>query len=213
MKYIKIISIISLTLLVLFSASTLHAQNDEQGGILKTDNGILIVWNEPNNNYTIEIKGNDIRPVPDRPFLFFVDGKFLQMKTVAKKDFLKKAQMKDLDDKAILTAHRDWEAQYLGGVFKQTLKIDSLWQKLTNGMDALWWNFEMPRNEKGQAKKQVYLIISKGDHILLLNSAVTDKVDEGTAQQFLLDTMATLKINKKPLSLKKAQEQIMKGDN
>jgi hypothetical protein len=210
MSYIKIIA---LTLLVLFSASTLRAQNDEQGGILKTDNGILIVWNEPNNNYTIEIKGNDIRPVPDRPLLFFVDGKFLQMKTVAKKDFLKKAQMKDLDDKAILTAHRDWEVQYLGGVFKQTLKINSSWQKLTNGMDALWWNFEMPGNEKGQAKKQVYLIISKGDYILLLNSAVTDKVDEKTAQQFLLDTMTTLKINKKPLSLKKAQEQILKDGN
>ncbi len=207
MRYIKIIA---LTLLVLLSASNLRAQDDEQGGILKTDNGILIVWNEPNNNYTIEFKGNDIRPVPDRRLLFFVDGKFLQMKTVAKKDFLKKAQMKDLDDKAILTAHRDWEVQYLGGVFKQTLKIDSSWQKLTNGMDALWWNFEMPGNEKGQAKKQVYLIVSKGDHILLLNSAVTDKVDEKTAQQFLLDTMATLKINKKPLSLKKAQEQLLK---
>lgn len=207
MRYIKIIA---LTLFVLISASNLRAQDDEQGGILKTDNGILIVWNEPNNNYTIEIKGNDIRPVPDQRLLFFVDGKFLQMKTVGKKDFLKKAQMKDLDDKAILTTHRDWEAQYLGGVFKETLKIDSSWQKLANGMDALWWSFEMPAKDKGQAKKQVYLIISKGDHILLLNSAVTDKIDEKTAQQFLLETMATLKINKKPLSLKKAQEQLLK---
>ena len=207
MRYIKIIA---LTLLVLLSVSNLRAQDNEKGGILKTDNGILIVWNEPNNNYTIEIKGNDIRPVPDQRLLFFVDGKFLQMKTVGKKDFLKKAQMKDLDDKAILTTHRDWEAQYLGGVFKETLKIDSSWQKLANGMDALWWSFEMPTKDKGQAKKQVYLTISKGDHILLLNSAVTDKVDEKTAQQFLLETMATLKINKKPLSLKKAQEQLLK---
>jgi hypothetical protein len=209
MRHIKIIS---LTLLILLSASNLFAQNEEQGGILKTDNGILIVWNEPNNNYTIEFKGSDIQPVPDQRLLFMVDGKFLQMKTVAKKDFLKKAQLKDLDDKAILTAHRDWEVKYLSGVFKETLKIDSSWQKLSNGMDALWWNFEMPPKEKGQAKKQVYLIVSKGDHILLLNSAVTDKIDEKTAQEFLLATMATLKINKKPLSLKKAQEQILKGN-
>lgn len=207
MRYIKIIA---LTLLVLFFTSTLNAQDDEQGGIIKTDNGILIVWNEPNNNYTLEIKGNEIRPVENRRPLFFVDGKFLQLKTVAKTDFLKKEEIKKLDDKAVLTAHRDWEAQYLGGVFKEKLKVESSWQKPSNGMDALWWSFEMPAKANSEAKKQVYLIVSKGDYILLLNSVVTDKVDEKSAQQFLLETMATLKINKKPLSLKKAQEQILK---
>jgi len=209
MRYIKIIT---LTLLILFSATNLLAQDDEQGGIIKTDKGILIIWNEPKNNYTLEIKGNEIKPIPDKRIMFLADGKFLQLMTVPKKDFLKKAQKQDLDDKAILTAHRDWEVQYLGGVFKETLKIDSSWQKLSNGMDALWWNFEMPAKEKSQAKKQVYLIVSKGDHILLLNSVVTDKVDEKTVQQFLTDTMATLKIYKKPLSLKKAQEQILKDN-
>jgi len=206
------IKLIALTLLVLFSASNLRAQDDEQGGMLKTDKGILIVWNEPKNNYTLEIKGNEIRPIPDKRLMFLADGKFLQLMTVPKKDFLKKAQKQDLDDKAILTAHRDWEVQYLGGVFKETLKIDSSWQKLSNGMDALWWNFEMPAKANSQAKKQVYLIVLKGDHILLLNSVVTAKVDEKTVQQFLIDTMATLKINKKPLSLKKAQEQILKDN-
>lgn len=68
----------------------------------------------------------------------------------------------------------------------------------------------MPSKTNSQAKKQVYLIVSKGDYILLLNSVVTEKVDEKTVQQFLMDTMATLKINKKPLSLKRAQEQILK---
>ena len=207
MRYTKIIT---LTLFVLFSRLNLRAQDDEQGGMLKTDKGILIVWNEPKNNYTLEIKGNEIRPITDKRLMFLADGKFIQLMTVSKKDFLKKAQMKDLDDKAILTAHRDWEAQYSSGVFKETLKIKSSWQKLSNGTDALWWNFEMPAKITNQAKKQVYLIVSKGDHILLLNSVVTDKVDEKIVQQFLIDTMTTLKITKKPLSLKKAQEQILK---
>jgi len=207
MKYIKIIA---LTLFVLLFVSNLHAQDDEKGGIVKTDKGILIVWNEPNNNYTIEIKGNEIKPVPEKRIMFFADGKFLQLMTIPKKEVLKKAQKQDLDDKTILTAHRDWEAQYLGSVFKETLKIDSSWQKLSNGMDALLWSFEMPAKSNSQAKKQVYLIVSKSDHILLLNSVVTKNVDEKTVQQFLIDTMATLKTSKKPLSLKKAQKQILK---
>lgn len=207
MRYIKIIT---LTLLILFSAENLIAQDDEQGGIIKTDKGILIIWNEPKNNYTLEIKGNEIKPIPDKRIMFLADGKFLQLMTVLKKDFLKKTQKQDLDDKTVLTAHRDWEAQYLGTVFKETLKIDSSWQKLSNGTDALWWSFEVPTKANSEAKKQVYLIVSKGDHILLLNSVVTEKVNEKTVQQFLMDTMATLKINKKPLSLRKAQEQILK---
>ena len=207
MKYIKIIA---LTLFVLLFVSNLHAQDDEKGGIVKTDKGILIVWNEPNNNYTIEIKGNEIKPVPEKRIMFFADGKFLQLMTIPKKEVLKKAQKQDLEDKTILTAHRDWEAQYLGSVFKETLKIDSSWQKLSNGMDALLWSFEMPAKSNSQAKKQVYLIVSKSDHILLLNSVVTKNVDEKTVQQFLIDTMATLKTSKKPLSLKKAQKQILK---
>lgn len=207
MRYIKIIT---LTFLILFSTINLLAQDGERGGIIKTDKGILIIWNEPKNNYTLEIKGNEIKPIPDKRIMFLADGKFLQLMTVPKKDFLKKAQKQDLDDKAILAAHRDWEAQYLGTVFKETLKVDSSWQKLSNKTDALWWSFEMPSKTNSQAKKQVYLIVSKGDYILLLNSVVTEKVDEKTVQQFLMDTMATLKINKKPLSLKRAQEQILK---
>jgi len=207
MRYIKIIT---LTFFILFSTINLLAQDGERGGIIKTDKGILIIWNEPKNNYTLEIKGNKIKPIPDKRIMFLADGKFLQLMTVPKKDFLKKAQKQDLDDKAILAAHRDWEAQYLGTVFKETLKVDSSWQKLSNKTDALWWSFEMPSKTNSQAKKQVYLIVSKGDYILLLNSVVTEKVDEKTVQQFLMDTMATLKINKKPLSLKRAQEQILK---
>ncbi len=206
------IKLFALILLVLFSASTVRAQDDEQGGILKTDKGVLIVWNEPNNNYTLEIKGNQIRPIPDKRLMFLAEGKFLQLMTVPKKDILKKAQKKELDDKAILTAHRDSEAQYLSDVFKETLNIDWSWEKLSNGTDALWWSFEMPAKANSEAKKQVYLMVSKGDHILLLNSVVTAKVDEKTVRQFLIDTMATLKINKKPLSLKKAQEQISKDN-
>jgi len=209
MRYTKIIA---LTLFVLLFATNLHAQDDEQGGMLKTDKGILIVWNEPDNNYTLEIKGSQIRPIQDKHLMFIADGKFLQLMTVPKKDVLTKTQMKDLDDKDILIAHRDWEAQYLNSVFKETLKIGWSWLKLPNGSEVLWWSFEMPSKAKSEAKKQIYLTISKGDHILLLNSAVTDEVDEKTAQQFLIDTMTTLKTSKKPLSLKKAQEQILKGN-
>lgn len=209
MRHLKIIAP---ALLILFCAVYLYAQNDKQGGVIKTDKGVLVVYNEPNNNYTFEIKGDEIVPFPGKRLMFSADGKFLQLMTSRKKEFLKKSQKRDFDDEAILIAHRDWVARHLNSNVKETLKIDSSWQKLSNGTDALLWSYEMPAKEKIQIKKQVYLSVLKGDRVLLLNSAVTDDVNEKTVQQFLIDTLATLKINDKPLSLKTAQEQILKGN-
>jgi hypothetical protein len=204
--------IITLTFLVLVFATNLYAQNDEQGGIIKTDKGILIVWNEAKNNYTLEIKGNEIRPVPGERIMFFVDHKFLQLLTIAKNDILRDVQKRDLDDRATLSAHRDWESQSLGKTFQETLKVDSSWLKLPNGTEALLWGFEMPAKVKGDAKKQVYLAVSKGEYILLLNSVVTDKIDEMAVRNLLTDTMTSLKTSEKPINFKKAQEQILKED-
>lgn len=91
MRYIKIIT---LTFLILFSTINLLAQDGERGGIIKTDKGILIIWNEPKNNYTLEIKGNEIKPIPDKRIMFLADGKFLQLMTVPKKTFSKKRRSK-----------------------------------------------------------------------------------------------------------------------
>ena len=103
--------------LILASAFAIHGQ-DEQSGMVKTANGILVVWNEPGNYYTIEIKGKSITPA-DQPKLFRVDGKFFQIQTAEKKDFLKSG--KSSDDKSILAAHRDWERDYISGLLKREL--------------------------------------------------------------------------------------------
>lgn len=213
-KDMKNAKIIAFACLILFIAAlNLFAQDDEQSGMVKTKDGFLVVWNEPGNNFTIEIKGSEVRPASnEQGLLFFVDNKFLQIKTVAKKEFLKETADKNLDDKAVLTAHRDWETDYLNGVFQETLKVNSSWQKLPNGKEALLWNFDMPAKLQSDAKKQIYLVITKGDFILLLNSVVTDTVNEETVKKFLLDTITTLKPSDKPISLKAIQEQILKDN-
>lgn len=209
MKNVKIIAFACLILFI--AALNLFAQDDEQSGMVKTKDGFLVVWNEPGNNFTIEIKGNEIRPASnEQGLLFFVEDKFLQIKTVAKKEFLKESSGQD--DKAVLTAHRDWETDYLNGVFQETIKVNSSWQKLPNGKDALLWDFDMPAKLQSDAKKQIYLVIPKGDYILLLNSVVTDNLNEEAIKKFLIDTLTTLKTSGKPISLKTIQEQVLKDN-
>jgi len=189
------------------------AQEREQSGMIKTAKGVLLVWNEPGNYYTIEIKGNKIVPA-EQPLLFQVDGMFFQIQTVAKNDFLKGKDDKRLDDKAILAAHRDWEGDYLSGLLKKKLQIDSEWLKLVNGNDALAWTYDMPKAmvPDGSAKKQLYLAVVKCDHVLLLNSALTSNDDVKAIHQLLIDTMNTLKSSDKPVSLQKAADMVRNGN-
>jgi len=194
----------------LFFASTILAQEREKSGMIKTTKGILVVWNEPDNYYTIEIKGKQITPA-EQPLLFQVDGLFFQIQTAEKKAFLQGNVDKKLDDKTILATHRDWEGDYLSGVLKKKLQIDSEWLKLADGTDALGWSYDMPRKmvPDGQsAKKQFYLAVVKRNHVLLLNSALTGDDNDKTIRQLLLDTINTLRSTDKPLPLQKAAEMI-----
>jgi len=199
-------NLLTLIAFVLLFAGSISAQ-EEQSGMIKSANGVLVVWNEPGNYFTIEIKGRDIKP-SQQERLFKVDGRFFQIQTVEKKAFLKLTD-KSLDDKAILAAHRDWEKEYISGVIKHELKVDSEWLKLPDDRDILVWSYDMPKT----ALKQFYVAVVKRDHVLLLNTALEKEGEAEASKDFLLQTLSTLKSSDKPLSLQKASEQIIKGTN
>ena len=204
--------LMTLTALFILSAGSIFAQ-EEQSGMVKSANGILVVWNEPGNCFTIEIKGKNILPGKQQ-MMFQVDGRFFQIQTVEKKAFRKNLNEKTLDDKAILAAHRDWEREYISGVIKRELKVESGWLKLPGGEDILAWNYDMPKVADSQtAIKQLYLAVVKRDHVLLLNTALENVGEEQQAKDLLLQTLSTLKSSDKPLSLRKASEQIKKDSN
>ena len=197
-------------LLILVLAVTGSAQ-EEQSGVIKSAKGVLVVWNEPGNYYTLEIKGSRILPA-EQPKLFQVDGKFFQIQTTEKAQFVQKLKGGTTsDDKAILAAHRDWERDYASGLLKNELKVESEWVKLPNGQDALAWSFKMPKLTPDQkVKKQMFLTAIKRDHVFVLNSALEDNDEEQRTRTLLLETMSTLRTRDKPLSLQKASEQVRK---
>ncbi len=200
--------LIACFLIFVFFSGSVSAQ-EEQSGMIKSAKGILVVWNEPGNYFTIEISGKKILP-GQQQMLFQVDGKFFQILTVDKKAFLKNLNDKTLDDKAILAAHRDWERDYISGVLKRELKIKSEWLKLPGGQDILAWSYDMPKvTDRQTAMRQLYLAVVKRDHVLLLNTALENEAEAKAGKDLLFQTLITLKPSDKPLSLQKAQEQVM----
>lgn len=203
----------AIAFLILCTAITSQAQKEDYGnGAIKTEYGFLLIWNdEPDNYYTLEIRGKDVRQASTEQVYFNVDGMFLQILTVSIDKFLGDPKNIKLNERAILTAHQDWEFKYLEETYKEKLTKQSAWQKREGGGEALAWQINVPASAKSNVTKQLFLTSVKGNYILMLGAVVSDKVDENASKKLLTDTLATLKVNDKPTDLNKAAEAIKKG--
>jgi hypothetical protein len=190
----------------------LSAQDESPVSAIKTDDGYLLVWNQPDLHFTVLLKGKNVQPLGDTEHVFLnVDGMVVQVQLASIKQFAPDAKARRLDEKGILTAHRDWESKYLEGLLSSKLKLQSYNAKLSTGGDASLWQFDMPEGMNAEARKQLYLTTVRGDYVVLLNATATTSIPEETARKFLLDTMATLKISPTPIDVKKLSESIRKG--
>ena len=179
---------------------------------IKTDDGILFVWNVRGLYFTLSVKGKEIKPLDDPDHIFFsVDGQVLQIQTAAINNFAPDAKEKKLEDKAILAAHRDWEAKYIEDLIHAKLAVRTFNTKLSNGSEALMWQFDMPEGMNTEAQKQLYLTLVAKDYVLMLNSEATATIPDADGRKFLLDTIATLKLSPTPIDVKKLAESISAG--
>jgi hypothetical protein len=181
---------------------------------LKTDDGILFVWNRTGLHFTLSVKGKDIRPMNDPNNIFFVvDGLILQIQSLPISNFAPDARKNKLDDKAILLAHRDWESGFLETELLHTkIKVKSASERLSAGIDALIWQYDLPESLKNpDVTGQMYLTRVAQDYVILLNAVTSPAVPDSAARRFLLDAITTLKISQDRIDIKKLQEAIQKG--
>jgi hypothetical protein len=204
--------ILAALLICLFASANLFAkqQEDFRSGAIKTSYGFLLVWNGTTMHYTLEIRGKNVRQTSTERKFFSVDGMFLQIVEAQTSNFVEDAQRQKMSDKVILEMHRDWELKYLEGEYKEKLKVESSWQKLSNGKDALLWHVDVPQSTGSNVKKQIYLTVLPGDYVLMLGGVETDTIAVSATSQLLLATAGTLKASDKPIDLQKMQEAIRK---
>jgi hypothetical protein len=193
------------------SASVSQKQENDWAQI-KTGDGALFVWNRSDIHFTLSIRGKEIKPLNDPEHIFFnVDGMVFQIQVASIAEFAPDAKEKNLDDKALLAAHRDWETKFLEGLLGKKLKVQVFSGKLSTGTEASLWQFDMPEGMNDDAKKQVYLTVVSKPYVLLLNSVATAAISDEVARKFLMDTMSTLKISPTPIDVKKLAESISKS--
>ena len=203
---------LTILLLIFLLAGRLHAYQENGITALKTEAGVLLVWNQPDDYFTLEIKGKEIRPLNSSEHVFFtVDGIPFQVQSVAVSELLKDAGKLGQSPQSILAAHKDWEAKYIESSLGRKLNVQSSLLVLKGGGQALFWKFDMPEGLSSDARQQQYLSVVNGPNVLLLNGVVTGEEKESVVRQLLVDTMETLKKSPKPINLRQLQESIRNG--
>jgi hypothetical protein len=190
------------------------SQQEDGWTAIKTDDGILFIWNRKDLSFTLSIKGNEIRPVDAGENIFFlVDGLLLQSQSLPISNFASDARKNKLDDKAILMAHRDWETKFLETeLLHSKITTQSSSVKSANGTEALLWQYDLPEGFRNpDARTQMYLSVVAKDYVILLNSVINSTASDTTVRSFLLDKISTLKVSQDRIDVKKMQEAIRKG--
>jgi hypothetical protein len=187
---------LSMSLLVLLSLAPSVAGAAEHA--VQTEQGYRVVSDGPGDAFTLEIQGDVVKQQLNlAPMMFFsVDKMVLQIVAPEIKDFLQPRKRKKMDDRAVLTAHRDYESAYLEEANQFHVDIESTWKTLDNGRDALLWTFKMPSEHTQNVTEQIYLTTLAGDRVLILVTSLTDRVDRDASIQLLLRTASTLKMSK-----------------
>ena len=194
------------------AAPVVSFQQEDGWATIKTNDGILFVWNLDDLHFSLAIKGADIKPLEDPDHIFFtVDGKVLQIHTASIKEFAADAKEKKLNERAILAAHRDWESKFIEDLLHSKLRVQTFNVKLSNGSDASLWQFDMPEEMNAVVRKQLYLTVVSGNFVVLMNNEVTSTNSEEEGRKFLLETMATLKTSPNPIDVKQLSEPVRKG--
>lgn len=201
MKLLGVILVIIATL-----STVSRAQNENIRGIVQTANGVLVVWNEPGNNFTLEAKGSNFENIPNQNVAFMLGGKFLQVVTASTNEILADSQgQQKPGDNEILIAHQVWETKYIKDETGMKPKINSEFLKLSNGKTALLWSYRMSDKPGEKVERQVFLTVVKGEQVLVLNGKITPATTEPAVRAFLLDTLQTLRTSTGPLSQDDAQ--------
>ncbi len=206
--------ILLLLLLQLFLVFPFFGQTPNQYGttILKTIDGYLIVDNKQNISYRIEFKGKSMLPLESDHPVFDIDGKLIQVVTVANSKFYKSKigeTSKPTEDE-LLEKHQVWESDYIAGEMNSKLTINKQSIELNSKKKGLLWTFDIPKSFDSQFTSQIFLTTVIGESVLGLNSYLEEKDSAPERKKYLVDSINTLQMSLIPFDVVKISEELKK---
>ena len=203
-KFSKSVSTMMVLSAVVFA--TFISVSAQRYSIKKAD-GYLFVQNGKDVSFTCEVKGSDVKPVEagENP-TFSSNGSLIQLLLIVSKSYDPTGKV---EESKLLELHRDWELDYLTGVFGTKLASET--QMISAGdRPVLFWQFKRPKYVT-EYDRDIYLTTLIGRDVFGLSSPGSIGVDSKIYRDRHIEIMKTLKVSKTQFDIKKLSDEIRKG--
>src|SRR5687767_4428921 len=153
--------------------SAYSQKNIDGGGLIKTEDGFLLITNRTPVSFSFEFKGNSIEPVESDHPVFTLDGKLWQIVDVSLSEFkVSENKSKKLTDEETLELHKLWESKYIENALNKKLTLLSEIVEIQDKRKAMIWSFEMPKEMVSDFSHQIFMTTIVGDRVVAINSSV-----------------------------------------
>lgn len=200
-----------LKLILAFGILSAYSQEAPSGGgMIKTDDGFLLVTNRNPTSFTLEFKGDSIRSMEADHPVFVIDEKLWQVVDVNFGDFrTAESKSKKLTDEENLELHKKWESDYIAASLKTKLSVSkSEVIEISNKRKAMIWSFEMPKEISSDFSHQIFITTVVGDRVVMINASVDVGKSLADSRNGLIEIMKTLKTSDKPFDINKIAQDI-----
>lgn len=200
-------SLLNVGLAILLFIAAFGASASAQRFSIRTTDGYLFIQNGQDLSFTCEIKGKTIKPIQtgENP-AFMIDDILVQILLVQAKNFEPTGKV---EISKLLDVHRDWEIDYLKGIFETTL-VPETEKLMIEGRPNLFWNFKRPKHAQ-EYDRDAFITTLIGRDIFGINSPVRIGDNLKAYKDRMVETMKSLKISKTPFDIEKLSEEIKKS--
>jgi len=178
--------------MTLFAVAALPivAQSDAHA-VLRSRDGVVVVWNESDAHFTIEIPGKTILPSNVGGLAMLVDGWHLQVVVSDPSEY-----GQGLLGGELLWSHAKWEAEHWSTLAGVKMKPSPIAAEGSLPPEFRLWEIRWPddatKERKIKSKTDLFSSTLVGDRIVALNLTVMEDQDEALAQKLLAHLSATL---------------------
>jgi hypothetical protein len=197
------------TLALLFALPVCAQDQSANTTLLKTEAGVLWVHNGADLHFTLEIKGKEIRPLREFPYLA-VDGRVLQTHVVSFDKFYPNAP-KDSNVGLVLKRHQAWEVDHHSKLLGAKLNVKAETLTPNSNREALLWSYPMSAGLDADVQEQTFLTTVLGRYLLVLNRPLAKGEAPAAARDFLLAVLSTLEVSATPIDLQALQTKLREG--
>jgi len=191
------------------------AQDNKLGVfVIKTETGYLLVQNREKISYTLEFKGEEIKPLDSDHPSFIIDGKMIQVLNVLNENYWKpkEALKTEPTTEQYLEAHKMWESDYLSDAWKTKLSVTAEFLEIGQKRKAMFWSFAMPKDIGAPFSHQLFLTTLIGKDVVGINSSPDMAENQKSYRTYMVETMNTLKTSEKPFNIKELSTYLKKGE-